>query len=182
MSSSESNEWITPKWLFDRYDSIYHYTTDVCTNPNNPLGCPVYFTKETDGLKNFDRWQGNIWCNPPYGNEVDKWVPKCAEYPKTGKGIATLLIASRTETKRFHKYIWDKQKSTWRENVLGDFLDRRIKFRLQDGNEADAPFFASLAVIFYRSAEEKANYMKHVQNREGYVYVSKGKRLSLEQL
>lgn len=62
MFSSKTDLWETPQDLFDKYDAIYHFETDVCALPNNAK-CARYYTPEMDGLK--QTWNGACWCNPP---------------------------------------------------------------------------------------------------------------------
>ena len=59
MFSSKTDLWETPQDLFDKYDAIYHFETDVCALPENAK-CKRFFTPEMDGLK-----QGGI-SNPFY--------------------------------------------------------------------------------------------------------------------
>jgi len=149
MCSSKSKEWFTPKPIFDKLNAEFHFTTDICTSAANPVGCPIFFTKEQDGLKNLDKWQGNVFCNPPYGREVDIWVTKCAQYAKSGRGTAVMLIAARTDTERFHKYIWDKEKHNPYPGVEVRFLQNRIKFLNSQGKAEDPAGFPSMVVVFY---------------------------------
>ncbi len=149
MGSSKNTEWFTPRYVFDLLNEEFRFTTDVCTSRSNPLGCPVFFSKENDGLKNFDKWQGNCFCNPPYGDEVDDWVIACSNYAKAGRGIAVMLIAARTDTERFHKYMYDSERWDWRENVKVRLLKGRIKFLDPSGKPSNSAFFPSMVVIFY---------------------------------
>lgn len=73
MFSSKTDLWSTPQDLFDKYNAIYHFDTDVCALPENAK-CENYFTPEVDGLK--QTWVGVCWCNPPYGRYVGEWVKK----------------------------------------------------------------------------------------------------------
>ena len=50
MFSSKTDLWETPQDLFDKYDAIYHFETDVCSLPENAK-CERFFTPEMDGLK-----------------------------------------------------------------------------------------------------------------------------------
>ena len=50
MFSSKTDLWETPQDLFDKYDAIYHFETDVCALPENAK-CNRFFTPEMDGLK-----------------------------------------------------------------------------------------------------------------------------------
>lgn len=74
-----------------------------------------------------------MWCNPPYGRELGKWVKKGSE--ATG-GVVVMLIPARTDTKYFHEYIYGKAEIR--------FLKGRLKF---GGSKNSAPF-PSMIVIF----------------------------------
>ena len=73
MFSSKTDLWATPQDLFDKYNAIYHFETDVCALPENAK-CKNYFTPEMDGLK--QEWSGVCWCNPPYGREIGNGLRK----------------------------------------------------------------------------------------------------------
>ena len=49
MRSSNTDEWATPQYLFDELNEEFRFDVDVCANEENHK-CPVYFTKEQDGL------------------------------------------------------------------------------------------------------------------------------------
>ncbi len=49
MFSSESNEWGTPKELFDELDTEFHFTLDPCSTHENAK-CKKHYTVEEDGL------------------------------------------------------------------------------------------------------------------------------------
>lgn len=50
MFSSKTDLWETPQNLFDKYDAIYHFETDVCALPENAK-CKRFFPPRMDGLK-----------------------------------------------------------------------------------------------------------------------------------
>ena len=97
MFSSKTDLWETPQDLFDKYNDIYNFETDVCALPENAK-CKKYFTPETDGLK--QEWKGVCWCNPPYGREIGKWVEKAVNSFAT----VVMLLPARTDTKWFHDF------------------------------------------------------------------------------
>lgn len=72
----------TPLHLFQKWSKEFPFTTDPCADSNNRLGCKVYFTKETDGLKNIDKWQGIVFINPPYNGKgtVERWIKAALTY------------------------------------------------------------------------------------------------------
>lgn len=155
MGSSDKQNWLTPKPIFETYNKVYNFTTDICTNQSNHLGTPLFFTEENDGLANHDKWQGNIWCNPPY-SDTETWIEFCRKYAvEQGRGTAVMLIAARTDTERFHKYIWDTKNQKPRDNTVVYFLKSRIKFLDAETGQPRYPaFFPSMIVIFNNKDKE----------------------------
>lgn len=132
MTSSNTDEWASPQDLFDTLDATFHFTLDPCATPENAK-CAKFYTKEQDGLK--QEWgEAVIWCNPPYGREIGKWIQKCAEH----RGVAVMLIPARTDTRWWHSYI-DKNPDA---HVY--FLKGRLKF----GNAKNCAPFPSALVVF----------------------------------
>lgn len=132
LTSSNTDEWSTPQDLFDALDATFHFTLDPCATPENAK-CAKFYTKEQDGLK--QDWGGAvIWCNPPYGREIGKWIQKCAEH----RGVAVMLIPARTDTRWWHSYI-DKNPDA---HVY--FIKGRLKF----GNGKNPAPFPSAIVVY----------------------------------
>ncbi|MFA5186632.1 MAG: DNA N-6-adenine-methyltransferase [Patescibacteria group bacterium] len=128
--SSLSAEWETPDDLFHELDAEFHFDLDPAATDENAK-CEVYFTKEMDGLSL--PWEGfTVFCNPPYGRELPKWVKKAAGE----KALTVMLIPARTDTSYFHDYILGKAEIR--------FLRGRLKF---SGQSNSAPF-PSMVVIF----------------------------------
>ena len=46
-----------------------------------------------------------MFCNPPYGREIARWVRKCYEESRKG-ALVVMLIPARTDTAYFHDYIY----------------------------------------------------------------------------
>lgn len=78
-----------------------------------------------------------VFCNPPYGREVGKWVEKAYKESKKENTTVVILIPARTDTKYFHKYIYHKAKEI-----------RFVKGRLKFGNAKNAAPFPSMIVVF----------------------------------
>ncbi len=75
--TSNTNEWATPQAFFDELNKEFSFTLDPCATPENAK-CSRYFTKEIDGLA--QSWHGErVFCNPPYGRDISKWVKKAHE-------------------------------------------------------------------------------------------------------
>lgn len=134
MFSSATDLWATPQWLFDDFNAEFGFTLDACALPSNAK-CAKYFTPEVDGLA--QDWGGEVvWCNPPYGREIGKWVKKCAEESKKNNTTVVALLPARTDTRWFHEYIYHKAEVV--------FLRGRLKF----GDAKNSAPFPSMIVIF----------------------------------
>ena len=139
---SQSNEWSTPQDLFDALDAEFHFTIDVAATPDNAK-CKRFYTKEQDGLS--QDWTGErVWCNPPYGREIGKFIKKLA----SGEAdIAVALIPARTDTKYFHDYIYHKAEIRFIKGRL-KFINKSFPSYREDGNFkiSSAPFPSMIAI------------------------------------
>lgn len=82
---------------------------------------------------------GAVFCNPPYGREIGKWVRKAWEEAKSGTTIV-LLIPARTDTSYFHDYILGHAEIRW---VRG-----RLRFEDEDGTVYPPAPFPSMVVVY----------------------------------
>ena len=122
MMTSLRDDWETPSELYRELDEQYHFTLDPCSTHKNAK-CDKHYTVDDDGLK--QSWKGEtVFCNPPYGREIAKWVRKCAEESKHAKVV--MIIPARTDTAYFHDYIYKKARIT--------FIRGRLKFALGGGS------------------------------------------------
>lgn len=85
--SSAHVEWGTPPDLRAALDKEFHFTLDPCT-PGQLW----------DGLI-LDWRAQRVFCNPPYGPTIGKWLAKAEE-----AALAVFLLPARTDTKWFHDY------------------------------------------------------------------------------
>lgn len=84
---------------------------------------------------------GAVFCNPPYGREIGKWVRKAYEEAKSGATVV-LLIPARTDTSYFHDYILGHAEIRW---VRG-----RLRFEDEDGTVYPPAPFPSMVVVYNR--------------------------------
>lgn len=143
--SSNRSDWETPPALFAELDQEFHFTIDVAATPENAL-CERYYTELDNGL--IQRWDGEIvFCNPPYGAVVtDAWVEKASQIER---GIAVLLLAARTDTRRFHNWIYHQAEIR--------FIKGRLRFgRPGIMNPGNAPFPSM--IVIYHHLYRKGNY------------------------
>lgn len=151
--SSASNDWETPRWVFDLYDKVWNFRIDVAASDDNNQ-CPLYFTKEDDALTN--SWCDMLnergiednnpehgetltaWCNPPYGRKVGRWVEKCVLESKHRN--VGMLIYARTDTSYFHDLILPNAYEI-------HFIKGRLKFRNPAG--VNGPATAGSMMVFF---------------------------------
>ena len=134
MFTSNTNEWATPQAFFDELNKEFAFTLDPCATPENAK-CARFFTKEIDGLA--QSWRGEtVFCNPPYGRDLAKWVAKAhAEVIAGGGTTVVMLIPARTDTAYFHDYIYQKHTV------------RFIRGRLHFNESKNAAPFPSMVVV-----------------------------------
>lgn len=131
--SSNSDEWATPQNLFDEMNNEFNFDLDVCATDENHK-CPEYYTKEQDGLSK--NWGGRrVWLNPPY-SQIDKWVEKAFRETRNDNTLVVMLIPSRTDTRYFHNYIYQRTEI------------RFVKGRLKFGDSKGSAPFPSMIVVF----------------------------------
>ena len=136
--SSKNMCWCTPQDFFDKLNEEFGFVLDPAAT-DKTAKCSLYYTPETDGLsQSWDRG-GAVFCNPPYGREIGKWVQKAFEEARGGDPIV-LLIPARTDTAYFHDYIYGKAEIR--------FVRGRLRFTDDDGNAADPAPFPSMVVIY----------------------------------
>lgn len=118
-TSTTTDIWFTPPEIVK---NLGPFDLDPCTEKERPWQtADVHYTVEDNGLKK--RWNGFVWCNPPYGNQTQHWLKKMAEH---NNGIA--LVFARTETKMFFDFVWPKAKA-----IL--FIKGRLSFYHQNGEK-----------------------------------------------
>lgn len=143
--SSKSNEWETPQDLFNKLNNFYHFTLDPCCTHENAK-CLKHYTQEDNGL--IQSWQGEIvFCNPPYGRDIGKWVKKAYDEAMKGAKIV-MLIPARVDTSWFHDYIYRKEH----QHITYQFIRGRLKFNNPAYHKPAPATFPSMLVYFNLSA------------------------------
>lgn len=78
-----------------------------------------------------------VFCNPPYGRQINRWVRKAYEESLKPDTIVVMLIPARTDTAYFHDYIYHRAKEI-----------RFIRGRLHFNDSKNAAPFPSMVVVF----------------------------------
>ena len=136
--STASVEWETPPELFAELDKRYHFTLDVAATAENAL-CERYYTQETDGLSQPWVTVGAVWCNPPYGRDIIKWVRK-AYYESRGGQTIVMLIPARVDTQWFHEYVYHKAELI--------FLRGRLRYGINGVPAKNLAAFPAMIVVY----------------------------------
>jgi hypothetical protein len=136
----ETNDWITPRWVVDAFNSLrggeWFFDLDPCSSMTQPWPTAKRgITVAKDGLN--AKWEGTVWCNPPYGPHTKHWVTKLARH---GDGVA--LIFARLETK-----LWQDDIFPTASGFL--FPRRRITFARPDGTVPKATAGAPSAFVAF---------------------------------
>lgn len=85
MFSSKSNEWSTPQSYFDSVRlEFWEFDLDPAADETNHKAAR-FFTIADDWLS--QSWFWKVWCNPPYGRDLRKWVKKCFDESRGGGGV-----------------------------------------------------------------------------------------------
>ncbi len=131
--------WLTPRALVE---ALGPFDLDPCAAPDPrpwPTAARHYTEAEGDGLTR--PWDGFVWLNPPYGSQTFDWMDKLAAHP--GGGVA--LTFARTETKGFHRAVWEKATG-----IL--FIKGRLKFCRPDGTTGGTAGAPSVLVAYGEEA------------------------------
>lgn len=132
MMSSKRQNWRTPKLVYNELNKEFCFDFDPCLFETNTI-----HIKDMLGSS----WNGkSIFVNPPY-KYLALWIKKCHDECTKGKTVV-MLIPSRTDTKAFHDYIYNKAELR--------FIKGRLCF---DDSGKPAPF-PSMVVIFRESVKE----------------------------
>lgn len=136
--SSKKMDWCTPQDFFDRLNEEFGFVLDAAAT-DKTAKCPLYYTPETDGLsQSWDRG-GAVFCNPPYGREIGKWVKKAYEEARGGVRRCT-AYPSANGYDLLHDYIYGKAEIR--------FVRGRLRFTDDEGNAGDPAPFPSMVVIY----------------------------------
>lgn len=137
-NEGDSKVWLTPQELID---ALGPFDMDPCAAPS-PRPWPTaarHVELPEDGLQ--AQWQGRVWLNPPYSQDMGVWMSKMAEHRS---GIA--LIFARTETELWQSLIWPAVDAAL-------FLRGRLWFYRPDGIRGDSNAGGPSVLLSYSPAD-----------------------------
>ena len=138
--SSKNLCWCTPQDFFDKLNEEFSFVLDAAATAKSAK-CSLFFTPKTNGLAQSWDCGGAVFCNPPYGREIGKWVKKAHEEAAIIKYPIVMLLPARTDTSYFHDYIYGIAEIR--------FVRGRLKFADEDGGTlSNSAPFPSMVVIY----------------------------------
>jgi phage N-6-adenine-methyltransferase len=94
---NHSDNWATPKNLYDELNSEFNFDFDPCPLNEGEI------SPDKDGLQ--IEWGQRNYINPPYSRHLkEAFVIKAVEESKKGK-LCVMLLPVSTSTKLFHDWI-----------------------------------------------------------------------------
>jgi len=142
LKTLDSKEHGTPDWIIKKllqHSSRTAFDLDPAATPENAKA-PVYYTQDQDGLSlpwNIRAPEKTlVFCNPPYGRDVGKWVRKAYE-ESFQDVISCLLLKVSSDTEWWHNYVMKADSI--------QFIRGRVKY--QGVSSGPAPF-PSCIVVF----------------------------------
>lgn len=106
---TRSQEWGTPRHIFDPLHAEFGFTVDAAATRENAL-VPTFWTREDDALTR--RWYGTIWCNPPYAR-CEEFVRKADIETRHGGAVAVMLVPVRPHTPWWHEVVVPRAEIRW---------------------------------------------------------------------
>jgi site-specific DNA-methyltransferase (adenine-specific) len=132
--SSANHAWETPDAVYDELNKEFAFDFDPCNKDSL-----------WDGL--IIDWGKSNFINPPYRNEIGKWLSKGLHESRKGR-TCVFLIPSRTDTRWFHEYCMKADEIR--------FIKGRLKFK---GAKYGAPF-PSMIVVFLGIPKDKQGVLE----------------------
>ncbi len=100
-----------------------------------------------------------MWVNPPYGRGVGAWARKAAIEGAKPRTTVALLVAARTDTEWFLRYILGHAEIR--------LVRGRIRFELAGVAQGPAPFPSMVAVFGEGAAPGKVSSIANAAARGG---------------
>tara|TARA_Y100001970_G_scaffold73062_1_gene92649 strand:- start:4685 stop:5239 length:555 start_codon:yes stop_codon:yes gene_type:complete len=133
-SSKKSDNWQTPKWLYDKLNKEFNFDFDPCPLNSTFNGLEV-------------KWGKRNFINPPYSNVKGFLQMAHKELENGNAEICVFLTFANTDTKWFHDYCYNKAEIR--------FIKGRLKFLDHTGKVKNSAMRPSLILIFRNGIGKK---------------------------
>jgi hypothetical protein len=151
--SSATDQWNTPAHIIDMVvDVLGHIDLDPCSGGGH-VPARIHYTEEADGLA--QRWFGQVYMNPPYGDVIGDWTAKLRQEYDAGDVIeAIALVPARVDTNWWHEFV---RNAPW----------CAVRGRLKFGEAVTSAPFPSAAIYLGDTPETFGKVFSEI----GAVYV-----------
>lgn len=137
-----TTEWLTPEPIIR---CLGEFDLDPCAPTVRPWSmAKTHYTIDDNGL--LLPWEGRVWLNPPYGNEMGPWLKLMAQH---GNGIS--LIFNRTDRNDVQEWCLAKADSMF-------LLRQRLSF--YDINGKKAPYNGGAPNVFFAYGEANSQALE----------------------
>ena len=141
---SLSDEWETPKELFDMLNKKYELNCELdvaCTDDNckTPARLPNISSLDIDWV---NAYHSDVWCNPPH-SKTEQFVRKADEQWSKHNLNIMMIVPANSITAHYFDYIFDHNHATYYR------ISGRIQF-LRDGKLSEHPSRNGYFVVIWR--------------------------------
>lgn len=166
--------WETPPWILALVAEYFggRIPFDVCTTADNPCDAEGFWTKKDDALKR--DWPARVWCNPPYGKEMPRWLEKLEEQAARGVEILSLPSASRFE-QRGLQLAWQRANALCLIRKRVQFLRHVYRLRCEAcSGTLSIPFHGVPSQDYLRAQRNRCPSWKPISKRKRGDLVCEG--------
>ncbi len=163
------DDWMTPAAIFDPVQSMCQFDLDACATDATAARVAQFIGPETDALS--VRWADHgkrVWCNPPYGRGIDRWLEKASKACLDGCDLVVVMINANTDTKYWRAWVADNPNC-----FAVVFIQPRVKFDRPDGEKSHhAPKGSALVFLTPAKREGRApvhRYWNYVTESFSYA-------------
>lgn len=163
LTSSATDEWLTPPWLLDLVEKVAPIALDPCGHPlaESTRRAQQAIVLPEDGL--LADWSALlppghlVYCNPPYGHALAKWAAKMA----TSRCLTVAVVPARVDTRW-----WAKMAPP-----LWCALRSRVRFLDGCGGASHSAPFPTAVCLLHADAAAQARFRAAFAGR-GIVYTT----------
>lgn len=144
LTASASDEWYTPPVYIEMAREVMGgIDLDPASNETAQqwIQAARWYGLKDDGLK--QRWQGRVWLNPPYGNQMQGWIDKTIEAYASGEVCQAVLLVRPAPGSRWYQALTKR--------FAACATDKRIRFIDKDGKQQKSPVHGNM--FFYAGSE-----------------------------
>lgn len=134
IATADRTDWCSPEKIWGPVQRFYggRIELDPCSNDAVEFSAVATVKPPEDGLA--IGWAGKVYCNPPYGDGLSRWVEKCANEYLQGRAQVILLLPAAVDTRHWQGPIYTSAAAVC-------YIQGRLKFV---GAAASAPMATAL--------------------------------------